>query len=151
MCKLNHNLFRENCPSCKDLQKHWYSQLSDTGFIDIETKKDWRTDFGFELTDETISTGQNVFEARYSYYQWCEEKLNQNKFQSDKDKYIWECHTEGLTTREIAPRLGFKQSWISKRITYMRSYLTEHSIGSGVEQLDLLFWSEPWTFIKRIA
>ena len=147
-CKAGHRSINEKCDHCRQLISFWSDKLEDSGFIDIEKKKDWRTGFNFTLTEETKSTSQSIFDAKFTYFSWAEEKLTLNKFPSEKDKYIWECHTEGLSTREIIPRVGYKQSWIAKRIIYMRRLFKEHSSGSGSQQLDLFFWGAPHEFIK---
>lgn len=151
MCKSAHSIYKEGCKDCRGLQKEWYQYLTNTGFKDVEKEKDWRTQFGFEFTDETQSTTQDVFNAKVIYSSWAQEKLNLNKFPTEKDKLIWECHVEGQTTREIAPKIDLNQSWISRRISYMRKCFKQHDIGSGSFQMDLLFWGEPWAFVKRAS
>lgn len=116
------------------MQREWYALLPANGFTDIENRNgdliDHKTTLDFISRKDAHTAIQ--FEAKQSYYQWARTKLNDGKFRSDRDKFIWECHTEGLSTREISPIVGLQQSWLVRKINKIKSHLTTQldAIGS---------------------
>lgn len=153
MCRQGHQTLKDNCRACRELKAEWYQYLSNTGFEDIENgsflkgsylftiskpKVDFleykgangtvgarmETEVG-ELQNEEALAGQYLYESKVSYYQWARSKLNDGRFDSEKDKLIWEYHAEGLSTRQISPRVGLEQSWIVRKINKIKSNLKE--------------------------
>lgn len=124
LCQAGHTIFRENCRPCKTLKKEWYTHLKSEGFTDIE-KKDDLVDHKNVLDLIYKQNYQTTvqFEAHRSYYQWAESKLNDGRFDSTKDRMIWECHAQGMTRRSIEPIVGHKHSWITKKIHRIEEYL----------------------------
>lgn len=124
MCQRGHTIFSHSCKACRNLKNEWYSYLAASGFEDHEkdgqlkvtvnshqTAKDWQ--------DETL------FHSRVNYYQWARSKLNDGGFTSERDKLIWECHTEGLSSREIAPRFDIHQSNIVRAVNRIKNSLAK--------------------------
>lgn len=109
----------------------WYNHLARTGFNDIENSKE-------EIVDRKIRDFVQVrdlqsvdaYQARYSYYQWAREKLNDGRFTSVTDKLIWECHAEGVSQRDISPRVGLSQPWIARKLEKIEEYLKIQVTGS---------------------
>lgn len=87
---------------------------------------------GDQLTDEKGAPNlrrketqhPEVFHAKQSYYQWARSKLNDGRFESQKDQLIWEYHAEGLSRRQISPRIGLEGSWVTRKIKRIENYLT---------------------------
>jgi hypothetical protein len=116
------------CSECRSLRDSWQQHLENSGFQDHEkngylkvtinsheTAKDWH--------DETL------FNARVNYYQWARSKLNDARFTSERDRLIWEYHTEGLSSRQIAPRVSLDQSGIVRTVNRIKQAFNQ-AIGS---------------------
>lgn len=145
-CAKGHTIFKTSCRACQSLKKDWDAYLKYSGFEDIEkglmlvdhknvldlaTKKDWQT--------------KVQFEAKYNYYEWCRQKLNDGNFRETfpyKDQKIWEYHSEGWSRREISVEVGYENSYISRKIDRIEDFLKTHSVSSGTVQMDLLFFGE---------
>lgn len=123
-CKKGHLIFNNRCRACHSIKKEWYSYLEESGFTDIEIsrKRCDRTDL-LDLSDKTQFQTQTAFYAEKTYYQWASEKASTAKFNSITDRLIWECHSEGISRRDIAPRVGLEGSWVSRRIQKIRKQL----------------------------
>lgn len=126
LCKVGHRIFDQDCKSCEDLKTEWYNYAKQMGFVDIEK--------GNNLSGSVVTLGVvhnpvedrlNTFSARVNYYQWAREKINEGKFQTTKDRLIWEDHAHGATLREIAPKVGYEFSWISRKIKRIEGYLKD--------------------------
>lgn len=100
------------------MREQWYSHLTEDGFTDIEDT----TTQGEPYIPTDLRTSLQ-FEAKFSYYQWAREKLNQGRFDSTKDRLIWQYHAEGVSRREMSPRVGLEQSWITRKIHKIENYL----------------------------
>lgn len=93
--------------------------------MDIEQKKyaskDKRsTDDLLEIKD---FVSQHTYDARLNYSLWATEMTHKGTFQSEKDKTIWEYHSEGLSANQIAPIVGYDRSWIPRKLRQIKSYL----------------------------
>ncbi len=146
ICAKGHTILKSSCPSCSLLKKEWYGYLKYTGFEDIEKglmlvdhknvldltlKKDWQTKLQFE--------------AKANYYEWARRKLTDGNFVatfSYKDQVIWENHCEGASRRDIANVVEFENSYISRKIDKIESFLRTHSVSSGAVQLDIFYWAD---------
>lgn len=106
------------------LRNEWYEYLKSNGFTDIE-RGDYLTDHKSIIDLQALKDFQthSAYEARVSYYQWAREKLNDGSFSSERDKLIWEYHAEGLSRRQISPRVGYEHSYISRKIKGIAEYL----------------------------
>jgi len=121
-CKKGHTIWSPHCKPCRDLKREWYERLERSGFQDEEKNGQLRVTAESYHILKDIQT-QTQFEARRSYYQWAEIKLEQSAFSSEKDKKIWECHSKGMSRREISPLVGLEHSWISRKIKRIGEYL----------------------------
>lgn len=116
-----------NCAACAQLKREWYQRLEDLGFEDAE-KALGSAQANYNYPPEDAGS---VFQnSRGSYYRWAREKLSSSEFKSHTDKIIWEYHSEGMSRREIAPRIGLEQSWITRKLHKIEKYLKEYTVGS---------------------
>jgi len=88
-------------PDFKELQKHWYKKLKDSGFEDVEKDeyfliRDARSKRIFR-SDRSIEYYESVIE----YYQLAENFLHDFKFKTEREKIIWEYHANGISMRDI--------------------------------------------------
>lgn len=128
LCQAGHRILKETCKDCRALRSEWYEYLEHSGFTDIEDS--------IGLKDrgslQALESKSAIFHSQQNYYQWARSKLNDGRFNSETDRLIWEYHTEGLSKRQIAPRIGLEQSWTGRKINLIKSYLKEayDSVGS---------------------
>lgn len=84
------------------LTKKWYAKLKLSGFHDIEypggSIKNCRPRNVGSLDPLLIS-------AKMDYYSFCRSFLEQHAFESNREKIIWEYHTEGISIRDIVDTL----------------------------------------------
>ncbi len=125
------------------MRQEWLTKAASSGFEDIENHKE-------ELkVSKSIHLDTKVtYDAKQSYYDWARSKVNDGRFDSEKSSLIWELHSEATPRREIAPKVGFEQSWVTRKIKKIERYLKAESAGSGSSQLDLFFWSAPWEYVS---
>lgn len=119
-CKNGHGIFKKSCRSCQDLKRSWYTKLEAVGFNDIEKNQ---TSAIAELNYRKNFKTTDTFEITRTYYDWARSKLSDSKFQDRKDKLIWKYHSEGFSRREIAPIVGFENSWVGRKIDRIKEYL----------------------------
>lgn len=124
-CQKGHLIFKETCRACKDLKAEWYTHLNNQGFEDIER--------GSYLKESDLAYRRQIkdpdlFKAKQNYYTWAQGVLETANFESIKDKLIWESHAEGLSQREIAPRVGIGQPWVARKLKQIEGYLKETSL-----------------------
>src|ERR1035437_3122878 len=88
-------------PQFKKLQEKWYKKLADSGFVDAESDEDhlkrWEG-HAFAKSRYQIAT----FESKQKYFALAGQFLNEKKFETKKDRMIWEMHSEGKSTRDIS-------------------------------------------------
>lgn len=87
----------------------WYKKLKDTGFDDIEVNyknlehiRELPEAFRQHSLPQTQVFNQIKRESTVAYYNMATTFLNDYPFQSERDRVIWEYHSNGLTIREIA-------------------------------------------------
>lgn len=87
------------------LQKEWYAKLKASGFEDAEAplKKGGFT-LVFWSSHYFASKNETTVEAQRAYYYQAGELLHTFPFECDKDRRIWEFHSEGTPLREIAKK-----------------------------------------------
>lgn len=82
----------------KELQETWYKKLKKSGFEDIESNEDnlkvWSSIFFSRHSIEQI-------QAKQAYYQMATNFLEDYRFESRRDKIIWEYHANGVSYRDI--------------------------------------------------
>lgn len=97
------------------LQKKWYAKLKKSGFEDAESDeynlKVWSSVF---FAHRSISQIQ----AKQAYYQMATNFLVDYKFENERDKIIWEYHSNGMSVRDIGKvlrkvgiRMNFMTVW----------------------------------------
>lgn len=93
--------------SPKDLTKLtdvWYKRLKDSGFDDIETR-DGQLKSSPHSSKFLRAVRQTSWQEKQAYYYMAEHFLNSYKFDNKVDEIIWEYHTNGIGTRDIADLL----------------------------------------------
>lgn len=88
-----------NSKEFKDLQKTWYSKLEKKGFQDIEQDETKLKSWSKALYD---SRHESYRFSNEEYYRLAGHFLHDYKFETKLDKFVWEQHSLGLTSRDIA-------------------------------------------------
>lgn len=100
-----------NNKELKALQIKWYDKLKKSGFTDIEAHdenpgkpdgnlKDWHSQM-FQSSNTPV-----LFQQRERYYQLAGQFLHEWTFSDAKEKVVWQCHSNGMSTREISRQLN---------------------------------------------
>lgn len=80
------------------LRDKWYTKLKKDGFEDIEqdpdTLKGYSSIFAYKHTHEEIVEKQRYNDMANAF-------LEQYKFDSTRDRVVWEYHTNGISARDI--------------------------------------------------
>jgi thioredoxin-related protein len=118
---MGHTILRDRCPFCAQLKKEWYQHLENQGFEDAERQECPVLSNLHQVRYQEAA----IFSSKFSYYQWAREKLTRDQFRSETDRIIWESHTEGLSRREIAPRIGLNDRWVGRKIQTIEGYLKD--------------------------
>lgn len=104
--KCKHTIFDNACPSCQALKDKWYGKLDKDEFNDIESDEDnlkvWSS-FLFGKNRAGSQFGGWQFKAEYYYM--ASQFLEQYKFDNNRDKIIWDYHSNGISIAEIAKTL----------------------------------------------
>lgn len=94
-------------PAFEKLQRFCYQQLEASGFEDIEDEsqrlKAHSQRFALNFTPES-------FEAKAEYFRLAGQFLHEHSFKNDRDRLIWELHSQGLSTREIAAAIAAQKT-----------------------------------------
>lgn len=121
----------------KVLKKIWYKKLKDSGFQDIEDinsprelLKTWHSNYFMRkyTPDE--------FEAKASYYRRCSHFLYDYSFDSDRERLVWELHSEGLSFRDIAKRLWryrLNKDSVNKMVSKLIEIMKRFPVTDGEE------------------
>lgn len=92
----------------KKLQQLWYEKAAKSGFEDIE-KDEWTLKRPFKSTMLKTKHGlirSGRWEQTLEYYLQVEHFLNAHEFASERERIIWEYHSQGLGVRAIAKVLS---------------------------------------------
>jgi hypothetical protein len=104
----------------KQLTKLWYAKLKKQGFVDIEQDeiylKRWSNEFTrkdenvnnrstFNVKPKKVRNKKDEFQGKHDYYYYASHFLNEHKFESERDRIIWEYHTSGISMRNISKLL----------------------------------------------
>lgn len=81
----------------KKLQNEWDKKLKESGFRDIEPPSEKN---GF-LHKQIL----NLHTADITHFRACRDYLNSGKFESERDRYLFELYSDGLSYREIEKAL----------------------------------------------
>lgn len=90
----------------KATQKKWYERLADKGFSDIE-----QPDGNLKVWESRMF--QNRYDPKRAetdteYYRLAGQFLFEFEFANKRDRYLWELHSTGFTSREIRSTLKKK-------------------------------------------
>ncbi len=123
----------------KELQNDWYGKLASDGFIDAENVKhpnrpliEWHsfkmTSQKFQINKANKSLYQNQidnFLIHPKFDEICKSVVKHGncKFCDREVMVIWEMHTEGLTTRQIASHMNRVKSRIDDVIGKLRQWM----------------------------
>lgn len=89
---------RRNDPEFNKLKNLWYKKLKKSGFEDIEQDEDILKSWSlFFPTHQKTSLS---FESSARYYQLAGQFLHSHKFQSSLERFVWKCHSEGMSRSE---------------------------------------------------
>ncbi len=113
----------------KQLLKTWYAKLKKDGFKDIEQDEDnlkvWSNVFirpdanvknrnDYNARPKSVRQKKDEFEAKRDYYYYAEHFLTNHKFQSERERIIWEYHVHGVSARNTSKLLEKVKINISK-------------------------------------
>jgi len=124
-CAKGHTILNRSCGACRGLLKAWDGKLEASGVIDIEKRE--------HLIERprTIDFSNPILaSARFSYYQWCSTMAERGRFDSKRDKTIWEKHAEGGSRQEIAQEIRSDKAWVVRRVLKIQHSLVNQIIGS---------------------
>lgn len=91
----------------QNLKERWYAKLAKSDFKDIEQDelnlKEW------ESHSFSARYNRHLFASKEAYYQLVGQFLYSHPFNTEHQKFIWECHSEGKSTRAISKELKTKK------------------------------------------
>lgn len=95
--------------SLKELKEVWYKKLEASGFNDIEADetrlKTWSSGTGSPYR-AAYKYKEMMFDAKADYSRYAEHFLNEHKFKNERERIIWEYHTNGMSLRSISEILS---------------------------------------------
>lgn len=94
------------------LVRHWYKVLKDSGFNDIEHRRE-------------LSSIVKINEQSVSYYHKASQFLHTNKWVSHRDQTIFEKHCDGLSVRRIASETGVCPNTVQNVINRYREQMNQ--------------------------
>ncbi len=96
---------RRKLSEYEKLKKVWYKKLADSGFVDIESNSDRISSTHVSRFSGLKKYGEFSNEWRASkemYYRYATSFLNEYQFETELEKTIWEYHSNGMSSRQIA-------------------------------------------------
>jgi hypothetical protein len=94
--------------------KIWYKKLKKSGFDDIEQDEFYLKKWSNRFENLAASNDpEHWFKPKQDYYYYATQFANTYKFKSNKEKLIWEYHSNGISMREIAKLLKKVRIYIS--------------------------------------
>lgn len=128
-CEKNHLTLQPHCRSCRTLQTQWYEYIKESGFQDIE-KKTHQNDKGStsDFRSRVDAKSVDAYQAKLNYFLWASDMASNGVFRDKRDKTIWEAHADGVSRRKIAPKVDLEHSYISRKISQIKSYLKNQSL-----------------------
>jgi len=111
-----------------ELKEKWDKILKDDGFIDIEAVDTSDTSAPFHKKSGKNAHTALWLNSKIDYFTYATYFLNDNAFDTELERTIWEYHTNGISARNIAKTLtavGIKTSRMSvwRTINYLRSIM----------------------------
>lgn len=121
-------------PSFEETQAKWYKKLERSGFEDIESDQNnlkvWSSVFFARHSIEQI-------QAKQAYYQMATNFLGDHKFETRREKIIWEYHANGISYRDISKTL--------KRVNVKLSHTAVQNIVHKLQAAMYLMYKMPQT------
>lgn len=102
------------------LKKEWDRRLAESGLEDCEARD-------LEKHRRRHARARDLVEnaAREMYFSLAAEWLHVTDWPSGASRHIWELHSEGLSVREIAERLGCGARLVQYRVERSREKMFE--------------------------
>ena len=91
----------------KKIKEHWYNQLKEDGFKDIEESQERGLLKRIECSYFKSNYTEMSFAAIQDYFIRAEHFLNSHCFGYIQEREIWRLHSQGKTMREIQRELFF--------------------------------------------
>ena len=89
------------------LTQKWYQKLKKSGFDDIEMPNGkWLKQYHNEYYQARYTPLE--FQNKEEYFRKARHFLIEHAFESEKDRLVWQLHSEGLSLREITKKLKIK-------------------------------------------
>jgi hypothetical protein len=105
-------------PAERKLQREWYAKLKASGFEDIETGDEHD---GLLKTDKRIEEGRGEeYQASAEYYRCAGVFLHHRHWRDQRERLIWELHSEGVGMNEIARRARAGNTLVHATINRLR-------------------------------
>lgn len=110
----------------KKLQTEWYRKLEKSGFEDIETHQNGK-DFLKVWHSAYFQTKYSPasFEFKREYYRAAALFLQRHVFETEREKKIWERHSEGWSLRRIAREFRTKVCRVHKIVRILVKIMAE--------------------------
>lgn len=112
-----------------ELRKKWYEELKKGGFEDAEEfKGDYLRYWHSQLfQNKALKTngfyGPESFQIKSDYFYYASQYAAWAEFQDETEKTIWYLHSEGLSSRSIAEKLGrFGHVKVNKTVQRLRAH-----------------------------
>ncbi len=83
------------------LKDAWYKKLAKSGFVDVE-----RDEVYLKRNVSTIDYRRVTWESQADYSHMTTHFLNDYAFKNNRQRNIWEYHSNGISTRDIAKILN---------------------------------------------
>ena len=98
-------------------QKKWYQKLKNSGFVDIESFN--ATCEPHDVMKFPFNSGGMDIEEEEEYYRVCRGFLHEFNFKNNRERKIWELHSEGTPYKKIARQV---------RTSYHKVFITVNEI-----------------------
>lgn len=98
----------------KKLNEEWAKKLEDSEFVDIEKNT---TEYEYlPVAFDARKTMYKTLETTKEYFSQADDFLQNGKFNSTKEREIWEHHCNGDSIREIAAKMKLTSSPVAYHI-----------------------------------
>lgn len=118
------------------LQAKWYKKAKAAGFEDIEGSESYLKIYSTRLFHRHDRDAGKI-QAKAEYYRLATHFLHDHKFESERDKLIWEYHSNGLSAKDISEILkkvkvsNIKRSAITNVITKLSDAMKRRYLVAG--------------------
>lgn len=116
----------------KELQAIWKKKLKDSKFIDLEGDDEYGLLRTTTTSGGVIDKRRSTWEIQQEYFKLATYFLNDYKFKSHIERIIWEYHSNGISTRDIANTLNKVRK---KRILRMTVWRTVKRLAEEMKKM----------------